>query len=1063
MYLKKSIQIIENGSRLMAKKASSKSTQKKTTRKDTSTTNKTRTKASSKKSASSTAQKSTANKKPSSKKNATSRKKTTPTSSGVLESMKKKTGPNNIYPIVGMGASAGGLQAFEEFFDAMPSKCGMSFILVAHLDPTHVSILPELIQKHTQMEVLQIKDGMKVKPNCVYVIPPNKDLSIINKTLQLFNISQPRGNNLPIDSFFCSLAKDQTNKAIGIILSGTGTDGTIGAKVIKEEMGMVMVQDEASAKFNGMPRSVIRTKIADYILPPTKMPEQLIKYTQHLSFKKDSKIFSSEAKLPDALQKIFIILRARTAHDFSLYKTNTICRRIERRMNVHQIDNISNYACLLQESEKEVDILFKELLIGVTNFFRDPKAFEALEIVLEEILKEKMEDSSFRVWVPGCSSGEEAYSIAILLQECLKNSNKKINIQIFATDIDEDAINFARTGIYSSSIFADVCREHINRYFINEQNGQYQIKKMIREMIVFAPHNIIKDPPFSNLDLLCCRNLLIYFGPELQQKLIPIFHYSLRNDGILFLGTSETIGQYTDLFSLQYKKWKIYRRKPEGQRSLLTLNFPTMNSKEDIQGTQGTEAIESNAKGDDPSTNQLIQAILQQSDIPPCAIIDGEFNILYIHGRIGNFLEPAEGKVCVNILEMARQGLKEKLLSTIRKASSSKQTAVHENIKMELNGDVTYLSLIVKPILEQSPMRDLMMVMFQKLESIESCVLSKPRRISKQADKKNVVELEKELLYTKENLQTTIEELETSNEELKSTNEELQSTNEELQSLNEELETSKEELQSLNEESTTVNAELQSKIEELSKTNDDMKNLLDNTDVAIIFLAMDSSIRRFTPKATDIIHLEKSDIGRPIDHFALKITSKINLKKEVKRVLDDLSTFENEVSTEDGSIYQLRIKPYRTIGNVIDGVVIIFQDITIIKKMEMERVKEKKKEKEKVIGYYSKIIDTLTDSIILLDSDFSVIFVNQTFYNIFKFKSKETIGKKIYDLGNKQWDLPEFRELLGKILPKQTLITDYKVKHDFEGIGEREMILNARKLDDAEIIFIAIKDGIHHR
>jgi two-component system, chemotaxis family, CheB/CheR fusion protein len=464
-------------------------------------------------------------------------------------------------PIVGIGASAGGLDAFQTFFKAMPHDSGMAFVLVAHLDPTHVSILPELLQKRTKMAVHQIIDGMEVHPNAVYVIPPNKDLGILNGILQLMNPAQPRGANLPIDSFFRSLAQDQGANAAGIVLSGTGTDGTLGVKAIKGEVGMVMVQDEESAKYDGMPRSAIATGLADYVLPPEKMPEQLTKYMMHASRTQAPRIVPVQGRISNALQKIFVILRSRTNHDFSLYKKNTICRRIERRMNVHQIDDINDYVSYVQESDREAEILFKELLIGVTSFFRDPEAFDVLKTkALSKLLAGKAQDSTVRVWVPGCSSGEEAYSLAILLHECREKLTHHFNIQIFGTDIDEDAIQYARAGVYPASILADIGAARLKRNFMKQDDGLYQVKKIIREMLVFAPQNIIKDPPFTKLDLLSCRNLLIYLGPELQKRLLPNFHYSLAPGGILMLGSSETIGHDTDLFSPLSTKWKVFRR-----------------------------------------------------------------------------------------------------------------------------------------------------------------------------------------------------------------------------------------------------------------------------------------------------------------------------------------------------------------------------------------------------------------------------------------------------------------------------------------------------------------------
>ncbi|MCU7829290.1 MAG: PAS domain-containing protein [Candidatus Thiodiazotropha sp. (ex Myrtea sp. 'scaly one' KF741663)] len=869
------------------------------------------------------------------------------------------------FPIVALGASAGGLEAFETFFKAMPHDSGIAFVLVAHLDPTHVSLLPELVQKHSKMQVHQVKDGMKVECNHVYVIPPNKNLRILNGTLQLFDLTRPRGANLPIDSFFRSLAADQGTNAICIILSGTGTDGTLGLKAIKGEIGMVMVQDEASAKYDGMPRSAISTGLADYVLPPEKMPEQLIKYTQH-AFQKGAQIASqAEGSTPNALQKIYIILRAQTDHDFSLYKKNTICRRIERRMNIHQIDDIKDYVRYLQESEREVGILFKELLIGVTNFFRDPTAFDALrDDYLPKMLDGKPDDYTIRVWVAGCSSGEEAYSLAMILQECMAQMNRHFNVQIFGTDIDDEAIEVARSGLYPESILADVSPERIKRYFVKEDDGWYRIKKSIREMLVFAPQNVIKDPPFTKLDILSCRNLLIYLGPELQKKLLPVFHYSLKPDSVLFLGSSESIGQATDLFSTLDKKWKIFHRQVSSHAMHPVLDFPaTPIALEEIEA----DVPESIRRAEEISALQLVETILQQSNTPPCVIIDDGCNVIYVHGRIGRFLEPAEGRISVNILEMAQPDLKSGLASAIRKVAVHKQEVILRDLEIDHANGHLFLDLSVTPVLEQSIMRGLMMVVFEEKTKPSKTGAQKPQSMTKRAKSKSAEELERELQYTKENLQTTIEELETSNEELKSTNEELQSTNEELQSTNEEMETSKEELQSLNEESATVNAELQSRIDELSQTNDDMKNLLDSTDIATLFLDADLCIRRFTPKATEIIPLTGTDSGRPIRHFA---TSLINteLTEYGRQVLEDLAVREVEVKSHDGRIFLIKIRPYRTTNNVIDGVVITFSDITARKQADEALEKQR--------AFQEAVLDCTANGIVACNEDGILSYFN---------------------------------------------------------------------------------------
>ena len=835
------------------------------------------------------------------------------------------------FPIVGIGASAGGLEAFETFFRHMPPDSGMAFVLVAHLDPTHVSILPELIQKHTEMPVLAVVDGVQVKPNTVYVIPPQKELNLLNGTLYLLDLTQPRGTNLPIDTFFRSLAQDQGNNAVCIILSGTGSDGTLGLKAIKGELGMVMVQDEETAKYDGMPRNAIATRLVDYVLPVDKMPEELIKYIGHKASSAVSELPVAEKELTDVLPKIFLLLRSQTGHDFSQYKRNTIYRRIERRMHVHQIDDISHYVRYLQESEREIEILFKELLIGVTSFFRDPQAFDVLKgQILPALLKDKPDDYTFRAWVPGCSTGEEAYSIAMLFQECMEECQSHFSVQIFATDLDEEAIAVARLGRFPTSIAADMNPERLQRFFISEEDA-YQAKKQIRDMLVFAPQDLIKDPPFTKLDLLCCRNLLIYLNPELQQKILPIFHYSLKPNGNLFLGSSESIGSATDLFKPVDKKWKIYARQPSIFAAHPILSFPTPPAVVKDQ----PEISETLRKVEELSAFQMVETILQQTQAPPCAIIDAASNLMYTHGRTGRYLEPVVGRVSVNILDMARPGLKAELAAAIRQAATHRQEVIHKGLRVEENGGHLFLDLTVKPILEQSSLHGFLMVMFKETATPtrkESGEAEWKKEGQKSSD---VDQLERELQYTRENLQTSIEEMETSNEELKSTNEELQSTNEELQSTNEELETSKEELQSLNEESVTVNAELQSRIEELSTANDDIKNLLDSTQIATLFLDEKLHIRRFTPQMREIIPLTDIDVGRPIQHLSSNLLD-VDLSESAEETLRTLKRKELEVSTKDRQQYQMQILPYRTTTNVIDGVVIIFINITERKRIEEE-------------------------------------------------------------------------------------------------------------------------------
>jgi two-component system CheB/CheR fusion protein len=631
-------------------------------------------------------------------------KKTIPKQSPIKKDTIKISPPHNSFYVVGIGASAGGLEALERFFRSMSESSGMAFIIVSHLDPKHISIMPELIQKSTKMKLFQAEDGMVVKPNHVYVTPPNRDLALLHGAIQLIEPTEPHGFRLPIDFFFKSLSADLGEKAVCIILSGMASDGTAGLKTVKSELGMVMVQDPKSAKFDGMPTSAIQTGLADYILPPEEMPEQLIKYTSQKirGVLLDKAI--TDGKIPDAFQKIYILLRSHTGHDFSLYKQNTILRRVERRMNVSQLDSVPNYVRLLQENPGEIENLYKELLIGVTNFFRDPESFEKLKKIFSELVKRKPENDRIRIWVPGCSTGEEAYSVAIILQECINQAKKNFDVQIFATDIDSKVIDIARIGSYSG-IESDVGKERLKKFFTKNGNI-YHIRKEIREMLVFAPQSLIKDPPFTKLDFISCRNLLIYFNSELQKKVIPTFHYGLLPNGILFLGSSETIGGFVDLFTIMDKKWKFYKRRESIYSAQPFIEFPLMQK---IGKTYETTMKISEVK----NIPQLGEKVILQSYSPNCVIISEVGEIIYIHGRTGKYLELTHGEAKMNIFEMAREGLKQELTTMIRKVSSRKKQLTAEGIKIKPNGSTLFINLTIKPIKEPVEMKGYFLIIFE--------------------------------------------------------------------------------------------------------------------------------------------------------------------------------------------------------------------------------------------------------------------------------------------------------------------------------------------------------------
>lgn len=958
----------------------------------------------------------------------------------------RKTKARALY-IAGIGASAGGLEAFEQFFRNMPENSGIAFVLVPHLAPTHKSIIDELLRKYTGMEVRQAEDGIKVKPDCIYIIQPDKDMAILHGILQLIEPAERRGLRHPIDFFLRSLAQDQGEQAIAIILSGTGTEGALGSREIKGEGGLVIVQDPASAKYDGMPRSAIATGIADYVLLPEKMPELLMKYVKRTYPQKTQETGMPESKVTDALQKIFIMIRQRTGHDFTSYKKNTIMRRIERRMGLHQIEHISDYVTLLRDSNDEVDTLFKELLIRVTHFFRDPAVFEFMKKkVLPQLFDNRSYEHPVRVWVPACSTGEEAYSLAILMHEYLSGLKQDFRVQIFATDLDGEAIDAARSGLFPEGISADVSKERLNRYF-EKEDGSYRISKKLREMVVFASHNIIKDPPFSKIDLLSCRNLLIYLGQDLQKKLMPLFHYSLRQNGFLLLGTSETIGQFADLFSVYGSKFKLYRPKSVRYKTMPDLEIspaPAVNLPAPVQRDRELEP--------DLNFGEMTKKMLLDDFAPACVVINESGDILYFHGRTGKYLEPSPGKARLNIYEMAREGLKSDLKNMVRKAITQKNDAVFDGLKVRTNGETQSVRLRVKHFRGSKSMRDLTLVVFEEPSSPTSkkTVLQKMRKTEESS---RVAELAFELKSTREQLQTTIEELEASNEELQSTNEELQSANEELQSTNEEIETSKEELQSVNEELLTLNSESQNRIEELTQLNNDLKNLMAGTDIATLFLDNDLNIMRFTPAIKKIANILPADLGRPVSDIKFSLASEM-LTETAEEVLRTLIPVEHEVQGKAGEWFIMKCLPYRTLDNVIGGAVITFADITEQKKLQAEL--------EDSLQYADGIIETIREPLLVLDSAMKVVSANKAFFDTFKVLQKETEGVLIYDLGNKQWDTPELKKLLEDILPGNNALNGYVIERSFPLIGHRKMLLNARRVlqkgKKTEMILLVFED-----
>lgn len=951
------------------------------------------------------------------------------------ETEKDKSG----FPIVGIGASAGGLAAIEDFFSGMPTENpGMSFILVQHLAPDHKSILSELIKRYTRLNVMEVTDGTVVEPNCAYIIAPNCDMAFMNGSLQLLEPSAPRGMRMPIDFFFRSLANDLRERAICVVLSGSGSDGTLGLRAIKGEGGMVMAQSPETADYDGMPSSAISTGLVDYVLPPSQMPAQLIAYARQAFSRAPNPV----PKVLDGhenslITKICVLLRDMTGHDFSRYKPSTLIRRVERRLCVHQIDEPETYLRYLRQNPNEANALFRDLLIGVTSFFRDAEAFDFLEKqIIPTLLEGKSTGAPLRIWCCGCSTGEEAYSVAILVREYMEIIKRSFNVQIFATDLDKEAIDQARTGVYPASISADVSSERLTRFFTMEAGGStYRISKSIRDGLIFSEQDIIKDPPFSRLDLITCRNLLIYLNTQMQEKLIPLFHYALRPKGVLMLGPSETIGEFTPLFNPLHRKWKIYERRDDVAAQHLALGEFAHSLVKTGSGDSGAEVLSDSQI----NLRRLVEQNLLSHYAQSAVLVDAHGEIFHFFGRTGMFLEPAPGDAGNNILSMAREGLQRALTAALHKAAGFKQQVSYYGLQVRSNGNRIFVNLIVRPVLTQKGaiLANRFMVILEETEPTTEasstnppakCEANKPEGAGSMDE--HLASIEAKLREKEEYLQAALEEMQTSNEELKSANEELQSVNEELQSTNEELETSKEELQSVNEELSTVNAELQNKLVDLCRANNDMNNVLSATGIATLFVDYQLRIVRFTPAATQLINLIQSDIGRPVGHIVSNLVDYNRLVEDTQSVLKDLVPREVEVRTPSGAWYLLRIRPYRTFENVIEGAVITFVDIS-----EQKQCREAQRLAEL-------LVDALPDPMLVLSENLEVLSGNKPFYKYFSLKPEETTGKKVFELLDDKWNIPELRSFLE--IGLQDGAESLQIKQDVPNYGLRTIVYKAQ-------------------
>lgn len=910
--------------------------------------------------------------------------------SAEVESAKAAVETKPSFAVVGIGASAGGLDAFKQFFIAMPADSGLAFVLIQHLAPDHVSLTDELLAKHTQMPVVQVTDGMRVEPNHVYVIPPNTSLAISGGTLHLTEPSERRGLRTPIDFFFRSLADDQQERAIGIVLTGTGSDGTQGVRETKATGGIVMAQLPETAQHDGMPRSAIATGMVDYILPIDQMPYCLRRYLEHQQVNGGDEQPTQDGKARDQMHAIVNLIRVRLKYDFSCYKKGTLNRRVQRRMGINHIAKISDYVECLRKNENEVRALYKDLLISVTNFFREPEAWSELEQhVIEPLVRAHPGDGPIRVWTPGCATGEEPYSLAMMLIENLQKIERSCGLQMFASDIDQDALAFARAGVYRENIDADVSAERLRRFFMKGEQT-YLINKELRDAIVFADQNLVSNPPFSKMDLISCRNLLIYLEPEIQKKVFSLFHFALNKGGYLFLGSSETVTVRPDLFEPVSRKWRIYRR--IGSRQLDTLDLPARptilpRSIPPVGGELGEVRVRRVAA--------LAQHLMLQRFAPACVLVNREAEVHFLNGAVEDFLQLPKGEFATNLFAMAREGLRTKLRATLHQAIQHDRPIIADGVRVKRDGKSILVRLIVEPLQQPKEVAGLFLIRFET-EGSSTALSPLPQselsgRQTEQAEatppgdhEPTIRRLEDELRVSNEDLQSTIEELETSNEEFKAANEEVTSVNEELQSTNEELEISKEELQSLNEELQTVNTQLEHKIAELETTNNDLANLMTSTDIAIIFLDQKLRIKRFTPAAMRLMRVIETDLGRSIGDLTTNFTDD-DLLGDAKTVLQRLIPIEKEVHDDQQLFYLRRIVPYRTHDNRIDGVVITFVEIT--QQKQSEQLLRDSEQRNRTV------VEGSPDGIVV-QQDSRIVYANPTLVSMFGYATaEELIGR----------------------------------------------------------------------
>ncbi|AGW15045.1 CheR family methyltransferase [Megalodesulfovibrio gigas] len=940
--------------------------------------------------------------------------------------------------LVGLGASAGGLDALSVFLDALATledARRWAFFIVQHQSPeAGKDVFTSLLSKHTSLAVVLAEDGMHIAAGVVHVAPPDKRMALFDGRIQL----EPRevGGGMAIDHFLLSLAQEANGRVAAVILSGSNTDGVKGCRAVSETGGLVLAQTPASAAFDTMPRSIIDANLADDILPPAELPVRIAAFAKKLDMAPGS-VTVREAVLPSSdRDKVLMLIKSKSKQDFSLYKDNTVNRRIMRRMHVHHIETLKEYVAFLRGNAEESRALFKDMLISVTNFFRDAEAFETLKELLRERLP-TLGREQFRAWTPGCATGEEAYSVAIIVRELLDELGLGLQVVIYATDLDDAAISKARAGVFPESIAADLGEARTQRFFVS-QEGRLKAKSEIRDMLVFAVQNVIQDPPFSSLDLICCRNLLMYLKAQAQEKVLAQFQYSLRPRGLFMLGSSESVSSLAEPFQELHKKHRIFERKSHGAQAAHAI-AGDVNGHWDAARAEAlvNMPMATSTQGHGTNTRQIAERLLLAASCPPSLLVSKTGEVLYIHGRTGRYLELREGLLTTNVLDMARQGLRFDLATAINAASVKNQPQVRHAVKVIGHEQEEFVDILVSPVQVPEWGETCCVITFTAIPAPRSISTAEMDTVHEDIFRLRITDLEGSLQQLREDMQSVVEEYEAANEELKSANEELQSTNEELKSTNEELETAKEELQSINEEQSTLNAELQGKNEELAHIGDDMANLLTSTRIATLFLDRELRIKRFTPAMRRIMALRPGDLDRPVQEIALHLEYK-DLESDVHNVLTDLNTLTRELKGTQGDWYQLRINPYRTLGDVIVGVVATFNDITQLKHSEMEA--------EAARALAESIIQTVREPLLVLDAQLVVQSANKAFYIAFKTTPADVVGVALPQLGQGQWNVPALLSLAHEALSKGTEVRDQPLPHVFPSIGPLTLRISVRPI-----------------